>query len=212
MWLSLPVWAWGSWGQEPAEVLVQTSTARGQCTDCQGKPAMTVPAEITEGWSFILISLRKHLRNQKCAHHLFLTAEILPCLSLPSKLMPFYLQLKRNEDPGTSGPVSCTHTPSLSPEVKYAGNVYLPVNALDPSLQALHQNNQESKGYMGRPFWKGGNKSWCWERNMKSLKLVVPAWSRVRRNIKDLGREPRNRMGKSVKIQIWGCSQGPRKM
>lgn len=78
--------------------------------------------------------------------------------------MLFYLQLKHNEDPGASGPVSCTHTPSLSPEVKYAGNVYLPVNALDPSLQALHQNNQEhglqeNKGYLGRPLWKGGNKS-----------------------------------------------------
>lgn len=57
-------------------------------------------------------------------------------------------------------------------------------NALEPSLQALHQNNQsmdsgENKGYIGGPLWKGGNESWSREKDMnphtmKSLKLMVP--------------------------------------
>lgn len=122
----------------------------------------------------------------------------------------FYLQQKPNEDSGASFPVSCPPSPFFSPEVKYAGNVYLPVNALDPSLQAQHQNNngehglQENKGYVGRPVWKGGNRSCSWDENMKRLQPVVPAWGRARRNIKDLVREPRNGMEKSVKIQIRG--------
>lgn len=49
--------------------------------------------------------------------------------------------------------------PSFFPEVKYAENLCLPVIILDPSLQEIHQNDQEcglqkNKDYIWRFGWR----------------------------------------------------------